>query len=757
MDYLIKNELKHAIKVTIRQFIYIPIMLAAVMVLALPGVNLIFNRSPLRAMIDWAQASGRHTIIGFSLYDSNIVKFIPFLLMVIAIITAFLLFRFLFSKKAQATYFLTGISRGQLFIIRYLFGAVSLAVSVFLAISISAIINIALFGVADYLISTVLYLFLTMFSMAFCCYSVCVAIMILCGRGIDYFLYAAGAWSAQYLILLFLQNISFAFLPGAPYYFGQGNIQKQSYPSIFEKYAHLSFASVFRKSFETCGTAYGHRDGPDFTMAVEAFVKQPYEIFIMLTVAILFGILGWFLLKKRRAEIAELPNANNLLSTAVSLLAAISLPSCIFLVNRSIGSMILFAVMIILIYCVLASLFRGTARKIYKLLPVSFIAVFASFIFCIVCFFGGLGYSSYIPPIDNIDCVQISYPGHPQYAPANYGYTVQQNSAYYYHYTSLDNLTKLTDKEDIETAVQIHRALIEDGSRDITEEKADNYGETSVYSDIYITYTLKNGHQITRFYRALKLSTLEAVLELELTNEYRSLLESKLRYFCEDKTGWSDETRLAQIFSQSAIYASDNLFSNLTHVSLSDDEKNKLFEAIIHDKSDDTIKERYRSPEECIGVLIISNGTVDMENQDGYTLHNSLDYFGRPPEANHIYVYENDLETIAFLQEKDCLDFFDKAYTITKMELYQFPLYPSQEWRQGHAYNRCFYSRIDTNMASDGNPFVREVSEDEYDKILRDVRLTYLADGGDLVLITTINADGEERIVTKYLPKHHGG
>jgi len=225
--------------------------------------------------------------------------------------------------------------------------------------------------------------------------------------------------------------------------------------------------------------------------------------------------------------------------------------------------------------------------------------------------------------------------------------------------------------------------------------------------------------------------------------------------------GWSDEARLAQIFSQSAVYASDNLFSNLTHISLSDDEKNTLFEAILHDKSDDTIQERYRSPEECIGVLIISNETVVMENQnqDGNTLYDSLDYFGRHRKANHIYVYANDLEIIEFLQEKDYLDLFDKAYTITKMELYQFPLYPSQEWRQGYAYNynRCFYSRVDTNMTADKNPFVREIPENEYKEILRNARLTYLVDGGDLVLITTLNADGEERIVTKYLPKYRGG
>ncbi len=211
MEFLNKRELKHSVKLTVRQFIYLPCILTLIMLLLIPGANVFFSNSSFHRMGKFAENVGAENFFGFSLYDgNNIAKFIPYVLLGLGIITAYLLFRFLFSKKAQAMYFLTGVSRGQLFLIRYLYGVISLALAVFLAMAVSVVMNIAAAGVAEYLFANAVYLFLAMFSMAYFCFSVCVALMIISGRGIDYFLSAAGVWSAGLLVLLFMQNVFYA-------------------------------------------------------------------------------------------------------------------------------------------------------------------------------------------------------------------------------------------------------------------------------------------------------------------------------------------------------------------------------------------------------------------------------------------------------------------------------------------------------------------------------------------------------------------
>ncbi len=757
-EFLNKQEWKHSVKVTIRQFLYLPCVLAVVMLLMIPGANALLSASTFRKMCDFGERVGWDNFIGFSLYDETLIaRFIPYVLMGVGLISAYLLFRFLFSKKAQAMYFLTGVSRGQLFLVRYIFGAVSLAAAVFLAMAVSVCMNIAVAGTTGTLFANALYLFFAMFSTAFCCYSVCVVIMILSGRGIDYYLSAIGVLCARLLVLLFLQNVFFAFLPGAPYAFGRGNPEANHYPTIFENYAHLSFVDAFKETFETCGTIFGLKESTDFSYWIEKSVKEPHVILLLCAVGVLFGVLGWLLLKKRKAELAEMPNANRVLSNCVAILAPMSLASCVFFIDNTVLFVLLFALISVLGYCILYSVFSGTVRKLHKALPIPAAAAFVGCVFCLICHFGGLGYSSYIPDVDDIEAVQISYPGHPQYAPTGGGYssvgfTSTSQSPYYYHYGTPDNIPRLTGKEEIETAVRLHRALIADGSRVVTEENEENYGETAVNANIYVTYTLKNGRQFTRFYRVLKLSTIETLLELELTDTYKAMLESKLKYFGKDQSayGTTNEAELEAIFTSSVVYAADNLLSNITPLSLTNEEKTALFDAILRDKSDDTIAERYHPTKECLGVLLVPSREIDMTDTDDFHYFDYVSFSG----TNFIYVYGEDTETAAYLREKGLYGAFEKAYTVTKMEIYDYPLYPSfRDWQKVMAYNRCFYARVNAALSWEVGSLERVIPTEEYADILQRARLTYFTDGGDLVVITTVNADGEERVVTKYLPK----
>jgi len=729
--------------------LYLPILLCIIAVMLLPGANLILENSSFRIMYKLCESWG-DKLVGFSLCDDTIaVVFIPYVLIGTALITAFLLFGFLFSKKAQAVYFLTGISRGQLFAIRYLFGAISLAAALFIAFAVSVVMNIAMTGITDYLFVNALYLFIAMFSLSFCCYSLCVVIMTVCGRGIEYFISAVWMLSVPSLILLFLQNVSSAFLLGAPYYFGQGNVQSQYYPSIFEKYSRISCFDVFSDSFKSCASAYGHADGPDFITAAEGFIYRPQTVLLMLAFGILFGFIGMILLKRRRAELSEQPNACSILSKAVTLTTSVSLSSCVFFLGGKFIYLIAFVLCTAVIAFALTVVFRAGIRGVRKALLIPLSAVLFGCAFCLVCFFGGFGYSSYIPPIDEIEYVQMSFPGHPQYAPTNSGHSTISGSYFYMHHTSPEHQPRLSTADDIETAVSIHRAMIDDSSRKVSEGTEENFGDTAVYSDIYITYTLKNGRQVTRFYRTLKMSTLEKVLELEITEEYSSHLESNIRYFGEDKMGWSnDEAILKEIASQSKVYAADNLLANLTLLSLTEEEKNEFFDAILRDKSDDTVKERYFPKKECLGVLFVTYGEIDMTGD----LERSFDILGQYYGTSNIYIYEEDTETLAYLKEKGFYSAFEKEYEIQKIELYDASLYPSHNWRPYNAYNRSFYSKVNARLTADFLP-IRDLDSGEYGDILRDSRLCHFMDGGNLVVITFTNADGEVRITTKYLPR----
>ena len=749
-----KPEERHAIKVTLRQYYAIPLLLTAIMVFLLPGANIILRTSAFRRLVDFAESVGRGNLRGFSFYDDTlIVKFIPAVLMAMAALTALWLFRFLFSQKAQAVYFLTGISRGQLFVLRYVFGAVSLALSVGIALVLSTALDLAVFGPAEHLWANGLYLFGAMLSLALCCYSVCVVLMLLCGRLLDFFLTAAVVWSAPFLALLFLQNVFSAFLPGAPYYFGQGNSQKQYYPSLIEKFTPHYIANLFKASFESCGNASGHVETTEFADAVARFVKKPELIVLLLVISLLFGLLGRRLMKNRRAELAERPNAAPLLSGMAAALTALSLSSCIFLLGRGAGHLILFALLTVLLYWLMTAIFRGSIRRTAKTVPVSAALALAGLAVCGICRLGGLGYSAYLPQADKIASVKIGFMGHPQYAPANCGSTVTKDSPFYRYYASPDHLPMLTAEEDIAKALQVHRSLIADGSRNITAYRSDAPGETAVYADLYLTYTLKNGRTVTRFYRTLKLSTMETVLEIELTERYRELLASKLLYFGENERGLNSDEYLQEVFSGSVVYAADSLLANMSRVTLTVEEKQQLFDAILKDKSDDTVAERYRPEKECLGVLVISKEAVSAENENGCPAYDCLALLGPFSPANMIYVFEQDAQTLAFLREKGLIPLFEKSYRVTEMTLYRAALTHPNEHLAKDARDYVFYSQIDTDMTRSGGSLIRQVGETEYTEILQKARLCYFNDGGELVRIIVENEAGEMRTVTKYLPK----
>ena len=97
MEFSNKSAWKHSVKTTVRQFLYLPCVLSAVMLLLIPGANALFGNSSFKRMCKFGDNVGWESFFGYSLYDGyNAAGFIPYVLMGIGLINAYLLLRFLF-------------------------------------------------------------------------------------------------------------------------------------------------------------------------------------------------------------------------------------------------------------------------------------------------------------------------------------------------------------------------------------------------------------------------------------------------------------------------------------------------------------------------------------------------------------------------------------------------------------------------------------------------------------------------------------
>ena len=377
---------------------------------------------------------------------------------------------------------------------------------------------------------------------------------------------------------------------------------------------------------------------------------------------------------------------------------------------------------------------------------------------------GWFGYSSYIPDAMDVESVTVSYnqnvtlvsnKGKTSFsrsmAPDFRGATMSGMSDGTNDYTFLYahgfelndyDCPEMTLPEDIEVALSIHEAIVTDGRKTFTGQTPDGFSETVVPVYYSVTYTLKNGKTVERYYPFLTLATLEKTVESENTWSFREEIAA-----IHADMGFSDAA---------TIEIGDPYFADFTAITLSEEDRHTLAAAMDLDNALMMAEDRYFSTDEADKVV----GIIRIRT----TISNRL--LGTHPSDRKyetFYVTASWENTLAFLRERGLDTYFATEYTITDVRTQRYtPRYfdPRTENAVSYVFHSCenavqirLLDGFDSHDLTDAVTRATDpVPADKWDAYLTASRpVALMTRPGVLVQIILTNADGETRLVTRYL------
>ena len=312
-------------------------------------------------------------------------------------------------------------------------------------------------------------------------------------------------------------------------------------------------------------------------------------------------------------------------------------------------------------------------------------------------------------------------------------------------FSNIESLPLVSESEDIRMIRDIHAAIIADGRQTYTEVSADTYGDTVIEAHYHMIYQLKNGKTVERYYPYLSLSTLETTMTVEDTYAYRSEFYEK-----------HDDIFLTE---GGVVELGDPLFSDFTTISLDEEEKKALLKALDTDVAYQTFEERYFNTgdparDEVLGILRIR--VTEGTRTDTHPFDDTYETY---------YLTAAYRNTLAFLEERGYLGYFDNDYTVTDVSIKRYLPRFYEGSGSGHCPSYVFFScdnilqavpDLDVKFGSGFQTRLENctdaVSPDEWEAYIQNSRsVALMTRPGVMVQILLTNARGEELLVTRYL------
>lgn len=666
--------------------------------------------------------------------------------------TAYVLFAFLWRKRESNLYMTIGISRRKLFAVRYLFGVVTILLSLLLPILLkyaSEMRLLAPFTADPHGIGTAetLRYSLCLMTLSLLGFTVATLISVLCGSFMGAVLCGGGVLAAPYCVLYCVQRLIFTFLHGSPLGASSDASYAVELPNLFTQGRKFALLTLLEEE-----TAYHplHVDTDIFTVFTSRDVLEqiPFtELLILWILTVALALLAGYAFCRRPAEVSGKWTVHPVLSHVVAISVA-TMAACVWLLSiPTVAGVFLFFLIMAGAMYLLQALLSGRWKASLPSLSVmgGTVAVTLAVIICLAT--GWFGYSTYLPEAEDIASVTVSYN-------QNIRLMENRNVSYWYSgqggtttseqmgdntcslYSSgfvvlYTDLPALTSEADIDTVLTVHKAILDGGKPDFTKKPAEVQGDTVVPAEFYIIYTLKNGDTVTRYYPYLTLDTLETTLACEDTEAFKSSAP-------ENEVAISDDR---------SYEFGNTLFGCFEAPTLTSRQRADLIQALLTDEAALTVEDRYGfsdTPAEFVGVIRAS-GIAGLQN----AYHTDNPHPATKTNSTH-YVTTAYKNTLAFMEENGLSYLFGTEDTCritgvrTQRYVPRIPLVPLRTF----AY--VFFSCEDT-LQFDANYDIVTLGEELWaDYVENSVPMAFLSRPGTLVEITYETSNGETRTVTRY-------
>lgn len=695
---------------------------------------------------------------------------IPLAMVALGILFGIVMFAFLDIKRIMNIYYSVGLKRSALFGSVYTAGAVLLIIPAAVPLIINVILNSVMLGSSPVLWTTTLYVILIIY--AFTMFGYTLAALCAGGTGTitEAVLGSVTLASVPFIFGKALALLSRRFLKGSAYglpfskeFFTDGLNRRVSGSApvtlIPEKYSVLNtFVNIIENDY-LCPNITPNDNG-----IIAPVWFAPGAIFSIISVTVLtvlLAVCAFRLFKNRKAEFCGMPGANKGLNIASSLILGFYV-FCITVTSvpfESAITAVILSFIVFILFCILLNVLtehsfrKGLEHRKYILIPTTAICgalvIFAT---------GAFGYSSYIPKADEVksaritaaatDCISSNPDDTLRMISGQQGARISKTFSRQTTYNITSNCTYL-DESEIQGVISLHERFI----------KSDGYKRSyPLYQpissrDIAVSYTLKNGKTITRYFRNLDDKTLDDAVLLRFNTNYKNVFNEDLEFtFNEDNV---------------ALYVQSRLLNYGERLDLSEEQKTKLFNAVKKDVNE-------RTPEEMIfpkqqPLCYLGKRFI----YDGYEAKET--YFGAAAQLVQPFltVTEDMTETINLLRQWGYSEAFNKAPDINCSNIKKITVSKETNLKKREDFIPLFVGNM-SDPGFYGNGFGSEkdkVYEDEekvltitdkqkINAVLDNIQFEYpTTRGGYVVLIelqNPIELEQAEPIkqVTAYLPEN---
>ena len=714
----------------------------------------------------------------FSIISSDLEVLPRMTAVIYGLFTAFCLFRFLWDRRECIMTLSVGTQRWKQFTLRYLFGLVSAVLAV--AVPMVMAYHLEMRTIGDDPVGLCSnYTFVYGFSLLvvmLLAYTVSVLVAVLCGRFLSALLTAAGVLAAPYAFLWGLQRMLDFYLFGT--HLGRTLLSAHAGAGLFTMLtdslrwtSYGKFTINHTRDNGSITEGYSATWQEHVLMLKEEFQLPALQVVLLLGLTAALALLAGWAYCRRPAEHAGKSVVHPILSHAVALTAALGIAGFMLMIPapaEGFAGTALLTALLVLAFVLSAFLIRLLLIWDFKATVRHYAIPCGGAVLCLVVSIllgtGWFGYASYVPDAADVVSVRVTYNQNRSLFPDLSGSSFSQGYPHgmrqalggygigeeYLHFLYVygmeprfESLPQMTEAEDIQKVISIHEVIVDEGRQVYTGEPAEVHGDTVVTACYRISYQLKNGKTVERYYHHLSMAALETTVQVEDTYAYRSV-------FYENHDG--------VVYGENAIELGDPLFSKFTSISLSEDEQKALLKALDTDVANQTSEERYfHAGDAVIGILrcVLAEGNIDKLM--------GTHPFDRTHETYYLTAaYEN---TLAFLAERGLTDLFESPYTVESVRIRPYtprfhddgdraPSYvffscenvvqalPSPSDVQVDAYD--FYTTLED--------LTTPVPESEWDTYIQNSRaVALMTRPGVMVQITLTNAQGEKKLVTRYL------
>lgn len=618
------------------------------------------------------------TDYGFSVY------IIQMFLVIVSVVLAVNIFRFVASKKMVNVYYSLGVTRENMFISKYLCGALMLTAAILIPMLISLFGNIYFFGGSHELYVSFLYLFFEYLVTAMFCFSVTAAVMSCVGSVVEAGIYTAILVFTPTIINYAIEKFLSAFLYGAPYGYnyyvlGEGTRTAQTF-SILKLLNPLS-SLVYGDSYYCYNYIQFDAANPDSLRWTEPSFL--HCIIWGVATAVVFAA-GLAIFKHRKAEYSGFLGVSRPITAVCIFMPALYISSYFVgqMNNISSGVAVLIGCVSMLALFSLTKLvlfrsFKAYIKKLYLVLP--YCAVYAAV--CLIFALGLTGYSAKLPDIDEIKSVSVTTgTANNIVNPYNSGitdFTYEDSSERENGMRALRSITLesygscvipgFTSQKDIQTVLDAHNILAANKDMRVTPETINvDSAKHRVYpTDLYFYYELKNGKTFERKYDCANGEVLELLASLQNSNVYKAYAAERLSApETEDESIRIGYATGGYVFSSdySVGFISKNLITRtpVDIINESPELREQMIAAVCEDIKAGRAHTDIKSDKPAIGFICSYGGFARFDVKDTINKDDSKGFFTTGNYGSDVIpVYEDMTSTMAFLTENDLTGLFD--------------------------------------------------------------------------------------------------